>query len=207
MDNQRIFVTQNRMQQLEKLNCTVKLTDCFVNWKLSIGSVAVSENIQKQKTHLFAPFTGVQPKYYIGLFRPMYKYWYLQSKFKRISLSFLIYANTFSEVLTKGKVEKLLFLVKKRYRQMSLLPPSKWKVSWWWARNNFMCYIIISFPNLDFCIWVFGVRMTSDFWTCTLEVHWRGGKFSLCRSGCRKEGWKKILWKLILQPGGMSCIH
>lgn len=54
----------------------------------------------------------LQVKRSIGVFRPMYKYWYPQFKFERIYLSILLYANnTFSEVLTEGEVEKLLSLV------------------------------------------------------------------------------------------------
>jgi len=107
------------MQQLEKLNCTVKFTDYFVNLRLSTAFVAVSENVQKAR---ILPFCSIYSsatralQHYIDLFRPMYKHLYLSSSLKEFLRVFLfMLVSTFSEVLTKGEAEKLLLLVNNRY--------------------------------------------------------------------------------------------
>ena len=58
------------MQQLEKLNCAVKFTDCFVNLRLSTASLAVSENVQKARN---LPYCSI----YSGATKALH--WFIQT--------------------------------------------------------------------------------------------------------------------------------
>lgn len=82
------YINQNATTRKIKLYCKIYRLLCKSEAFNSFCNCL--RECTKSKFAFFSPFTVVQPKHYTSLFRTMYKYRDIQSKFERISLSFYL---------------------------------------------------------------------------------------------------------------------